>query len=175
MGSGRAKGLSELIPDVFPQERVADESLRSFSSSSKYTRALRMSDSGHEGWQLHVPSETDEKLDPSIKVSGQDWAPRPMGNHAISTIRIDHGYRADGCELTPNETRLQAELGWAIDWNKESIGKTVLLEPIEEWNLKRLALIGIEDANVVLWASESIRWNGQSVGYTSGDCYSVQG
>ena len=51
-----------------------------------------------------------------------DWQPRDFGD-----ARLEKAYRAMGHELSADETPLEAGLGFAIDWDKEFIGKAALV------------------------------------------------
>ena len=134
-------------------------------------RAIRLTYVGELGWELHVAAEQACQLWDALMTS--DPTLRPAGNNAISAMRIEKGYRALGHELSPEETPLEAGLGFAIDWDTDFIGKEALLTQKNQGGLtKRLVTLILEDTDAVLWGSEPILWNGKEVGYTTSAAYS---
>jgi 4-methylaminobutanoate oxidase (formaldehyde-forming) len=129
-------------------------------------RAIRISYVGELGWELHVAAKDATVLwDVLMPI-------RPIGNNAISAMRIEKGYRAIGHELSPDETPFEAGLGFAIDWGKSFIGKDALTEQKCAGVSKRLVNFVLSNPDAVLWGGEPIQWNGLEVGYTTSACYS---
>ena len=131
-------------------------------------RAIRLSYVGELGWELHLPSGNAPALWDVLFEIGA----RPIGNNAISVMRIEKSYRAYGHELSPDETPLEAGLGFAVCWEKDFLGKEALLAQKETGLKKRMINFVLEDASVKLWGSEPILCNGEVCGYTSSACFS---
>ncbi|NNE00596.1 MAG: FAD-dependent oxidoreductase [Pirellulaceae bacterium] len=129
-------------------------------------RAIRISYVGELGWELHVAAKD------AIVLWNRLQPIRPIGNNAISAMRIEKGYRAMGHELSPDETPLEAGLGFAIDWDKKFIGKDALVKQRNTGVSKRLVNFVLDNRDVVLWGGEPIQWNGIEVGYTTSAGYS---
>ena len=53
-------------------------------------------------------------------------------------MRIEKAFRAWGHELSTEETPLEAGLGFAIDWNKNFIGRDALIRQKKDGIRKRL-------------------------------------
>lgn len=83
--------------------------------------------------------------------SGSDFGISPIGNHAVSALRIEKGFRAMGHELSLDKTPLEAGLGFAIDWNTDFLGKEALLEQKQLGFIgmkKRLVCFVLEDSEI---------------------------
>jgi glycine cleavage system aminomethyltransferase T/glycine/D-amino acid oxidase-like deaminating enzyme len=129
-------------------------------------RAIRISYVGELGWELHVAAKDAVVLWDALQPI------RPIGNNAISAMRIEKAYRAIGHELSADETPLEAGLTFAIDWDKEFLGKSALLEQKQAGIQKRLVNFVLDDPAVILWGSEPILFDEEVVGYTASACYS---
>jgi len=129
-------------------------------------RAIRISYVGELGWELHVAADDAVDLWNGLQPM------RPIGNNAISTMRIEKGYRAMGHELSAAETPLEAGLSFAIDWDKDFVGKAALLAQQSAGVRKRLVHFVLDDRETMLWGGEPILWDGRVVGYTTSACYS---
>ncbi len=135
-------------------------------------RAIRISYVGEPGWELHVSAELADELYLAILELGQDVGIRPVGNLAISAMRIEKGFRAYGHELSPDENPFEAGLDWCLDWKKDFLGKSALSKLRDTRPQKRLVCFALRESDIVLWGKEPILLNGEKVGYTSSACYS---
>ena len=135
-------------------------------------RAARLSYVGEPGLELHVPRSRSSKLWSILLETGSPIGIRPCGVQAINTMRIEKAFRAYGHELSPAETPLQAGLGFAIDWTKDFLGKTALLEQKQRGVSQRLISLVLEDPEPNLWGSEPIFWDGEIAGYTTSAAWS---
>lgn len=129
-------------------------------------RAIRISYVGELGWELHVAAKDATVLWDALQPI------RPIGNNAISAMRIEKAYRAMGHELSPAETPLEAGLGFAIDWDKEFTGKAALVAQKQAGVRRRLVNFRLHNPDVVLWGGEPILAGGHIVGYTTSACFS---
>ena len=171
MGPNAPKVMQNFNPEVFGSDAATYGEVRRFEWQGIEINSLRISYVGEVGWELHVPKELTCALYDALLVAGEKFGIKPIGNHAISAMRIEKGFRAIGHELSPDETPLEAGLGFAINWEKEFIGKAALLNQKKEGVKKRLVNFVLEDHDTVLWGSEPILWNGTIVGYTTSAAY----
>ena len=172
MGPKAPEVLFRLDPTAFPLVSVPYGTTRCVSIDGVPVTALRISYVGEPGWELHVPvSETRLLLDMILR-SGLDFGCRPIGQYAVSTMRVEKGFCAYGHELSPDETPLHAGLEWTIDWGQDFLGKEALQKLQQTGLEKRLACFRLQDHELVLWGSEPILWNGEIAGYTTSACYS---
>lgn len=157
---------ADLTNDAFP---FAES--RELTVAGIPVRAIRLTYVGELGWELHVAPDQAPRLFDELLRAGQSFGIQPVGNHAISAMRIEKGYRAYGHELSAAETPLEAGLGFAVSWDKEFLGLEALLLQKESGVAKRLVCLVLNDPDVILWGGEPIMWDGQPAGYTSSACY----
>jgi 4-methylaminobutanoate oxidase (formaldehyde-forming) len=131
-------------------------------------RALRLTYVGELGWELHVPISAIGNVYDALMAAGATHHLRPIGYRALESLRLEKGYRAWSSDITPNDTPLEAGLGWALrNTNAGFIGAEALAcaGPLS----KRFAGFTLDDPSVVLVGRETILRNGVPVGYlTSG-------
>src|SRR4029079_541261 len=88
---------------------------------------------GELGWELHIPAgQAGMVYDAPIGVGG-DLGLTNAGHYAINSLRLEKGYRAWGAELSPDDTPLEAGLGFAVAWDKPGgfVGREALLKQRE--------------------------------------------
>jgi 4-methylaminobutanoate oxidase (formaldehyde-forming) len=136
-------------------------------------RAVRLTYVGELGWELHVPVSQAAQLYDALLAEGSAIGAANAGHYAINSLRLEKGYRAWGADISPDDTALEAGLGFAVAWNKETpfLGKEALLQQ-KQLGLKRLlAIFVLDDPEPVLWGGEPIYRDGQVVGYTTSGAY----
>ena len=94
------------------------------------------------------------------------------GSYAINTMRIEKAFRAWGHELSTDDTPLEAGLSFAIDWNKDFIGRDALIRQKKDGVKKRMLSFILQESNASLWGNEPIIFNGKIVGYTTSAAFS---
>ena len=146
--------------------------VREIEIAGPSVRALRITYVGELGWELHVPIAATGAVFDALMQAGKEFGIRPAGYRAIESLRLEKGYRAWGSDITPNNSPLEAGLGWAVKLGKdiEFIGRRRTQSMAWRSPLKkRLACFTVEERNVVLLGRETILRNGEPVGYlTSG-------
>lgn len=134
-------------------------------------RALRITYVGELGWELHLPADQMLTAYETLMEAGRDLGVTNAGHYAINSLRLEKGYRAFGSELSPDETPLEAGLGFALDWRKPFLGRDALLKQKENGLRKRLGILVLENPEPVLWGSEPVFRDGTRVGYTTSGSY----
>jgi 4-methylaminobutanoate oxidase (formaldehyde-forming) len=86
---------------------------------------------------------------------------------------LEKGYRAWGADISPDDTPLEAGLGFAIAWSKPVpfLGKNALLQQRQNGLKRRLVAFVLQDPGPMLWGGEPIYRNGVTVGYTTSGSY----
>jgi len=141
-----------------------------------YARVIanRLTYVGELGWELHIPSEFAQHVFDLVWKAGAAHGLKPAGYHALEHLRSERAYREYELDLTPEDTLLEAGLGFTIDWNKPGgfIGRDAVLHQKEAGPLsKRLVMFKLHDPAPVLYHEEPIRMNGNIVGYVSSGAY----
>ena len=133
--------------------------------------AVRITYVGELGWELHVPVEQLGMVHDALMSAGKEFKLANAGHYAINSLRLEKGYRAWGAELSPDDTPLEAGLGFAIDWKKEFLGREALQKQQAAGLKRRLVIFVLQDPEPVLWGSETIYRDGKAVGYTTSGSY----
>ncbi|MTI01923.1 FAD-dependent oxidoreductase [Roseibium sp. RKSG952] len=125
-------------------------------------RATRVSFVGELGWELTVANAEAPTLFNALKGAGG----HPLGHFTLDGCRLEKGFRHWGHELGPEVTPLEAGLGFTIDWNKDSIGKSALQAQREDGLHKRLVLMQVE-GDALMLHDEPVYEAGRHVGLTT--------
>ena len=87
---------------------------------------------GERGYELVAPSEAAGALWDAILAAGERFGIAPAGLGARDTLRTEMGYPLHGQDISLDVTPVQARLGWAVGWKKETFwGKDVLTQEKE--------------------------------------------
>ena len=92
-------------------------------------RASRVTYVGELGWELYIPTEFATGVFDVIVAAGAEFGLRLCGYHALNSLRMEKGYRHWGHDISPDDTPLEAGLGFVVAWNKPGgfIGREALL------------------------------------------------
>jgi glycine cleavage system T protein (aminomethyltransferase) len=75
---------------------------------------------GERGYELVVPVSAAIAVWDAVLAAGEPYGLQPAGLGARDTLRTEMGYALHGQDLSPDITPVQARLGWAVGWKKES-------------------------------------------------------
>src|SRR6185369_9113802 len=103
--------------------------------------------------------------------AGRDLGVVNAGHYAINSLRLEKGNRAWGADISPDDTALEAGLGFVIDWKKPFLGRDALLQQKQSGLKRQLVTFVLEDPEPILWGSEPIYRDNQAVGYTTSGSY----
>ena len=145
--------------------------LRRLRIAGAEVRALRITYAGELGWELHLPVGDAVAVFDALMAAGAAEGIRPVGYRALESLRLEKGYRAWSSDITPNDTPLEAGLGWAVKLGGSAafLGREALEAARGKPLAKRFAGFLLDDARAVLVGRETILRNGRPVGYlTSG-------
>ena len=141
-----------------------------------YARVLvnRLTYVGELGWELHIPTELAQGVFDLIIDAGADLGLKPAGYHALEHLRCERAYREYELDLTPEDTPLEAGLGFTVKLDKPSgfIGREALMRQKEAGALtKRLVMFKLKHPEPVLFHEEVIRLDDDIVGYISSGAF----
>jgi glycine cleavage system aminomethyltransferase T len=90
----------------------------------------------------------------------------PAGYYALDALRIEKGYRAWGRELTPDDTPLEAGMGFTVrlDTRGGFVGRDALVAQRARGLSRRLLLFALLEREAVAWGDEPIWRDGRLVG-----------
>jgi 4-methylaminobutanoate oxidase (formaldehyde-forming) len=136
-------------------------------------QAVRINYVGELGWELHIPAAQAALVYELLTKAGREFGAVNAGHYAINSLRLEKAYRAWGADVSPDDTALEAGLGFAISWKKSTpfLGKDALLTQKQTGLKRQLVTFVLNDPAPVLWGSEPIYRNGEPVGYTTSGSY----
>ena len=136
--------------------------------------AMRVTYVGELGWELHVPTEYAAGVYDDLMSAGADLGIRPVGLSAMSSLRLEKGYRDMGIDIDNTDNPIEAGLGFAVAWDKPGgfIGRDALLAAKAEGPPKdRVVGLLVDDTEADLFGNEPVYLNGTRVGYVRAAAY----
>jgi glycine cleavage system aminomethyltransferase T len=129
-------------------------------------RALRVTFVGEPGWELYCPAEYGAGLWRALWAAGREHGVRAAGYRAIDSLRLEKGYRVWAADITPDDSPLEAGLGFCVRADKDFVGADALRErPLT----RRLRCLVLDDPRAVALGNEPVRVDGAIAGrVTSG-------
>ena len=138
------------------------------------TLAVRVTYVGELGFELHVPAEYGAGVYDDLMTAGADLGVRPVGLAAMTSLRLEKGYRDFGVDIDNTDTPLAAGLGFAVAWDKPGgfVGRDALAKVRAE-GAPRNRVVGLvaQDPDVDLFGNEPVRRDGRWVGYVRAAAY----
>ena len=166
----RARDVLEAVTDSNVSNDVFKfASVREIEIAECPVRALRITYMGELGWEIHVPIKFSGQVYDALMQSGGKHDISNAGYRAIESLRLEKGYRAWSTDITPNDSPLEAGLGWAVKLNTSTpfLGRAAT-EAIASRPLnKQLCCFVLDGAENVLHGRETIIRNGEIVGYVT--------
>jgi aminomethyltransferase len=93
---------------------------------------------GERGYELVVPASAAEAVWDAVLAAGEPYGLQPAGLGARDTLRTEMGYPLHGQDLSSSITPVQARLGWAVGWKKETFFGADALRAEKQAGPKRL-------------------------------------
>lgn len=134
-------------------------------------RASRITYVGELGWELYVARDGAGAVYDAIVEDGIQHGLQHAGFLALDSLRMEKGYRHWSHDVTPDDTPLEAGLGFAVNFKKAGgfIGREALQAQRERGLSRRLVQFALADPEPLLYHDEPIWRNGVLVGsITSG-------
>jgi heterotetrameric sarcosine oxidase gamma subunit len=163
MGPRARDVLARVSPADLGSAAFPYGSVRDIAVAGVSVRAIRVSYAGELGWELYAPAARAPEVWDALTATGDVT---PAGYYALDALRIEKGYRAWGRELTPDDTPLEAGLGFTVRWDKPGgfVGREALLAQRARGVSRRLLLFALEEPEAVAWGDEPIYTGGRVVG-----------
>jgi glycine cleavage system aminomethyltransferase T len=160
-----------LVPLTSDPLDVGYMRMRELAIGDVPVRALRVTFVGEVGWELYCPSEYGAGLWRTVWEAGREHGLMAGGYRAIDSLRLEKGYRVWAADITPDETPLEAGLGFCVRDDRSFVGADGLREPD-----RRLRCLVLEDPRSVALGNEPVRVGDEVCGrVTSGGYgYTVQ-
>ncbi len=141
-----------------------------------YARALcvRITYLGELGYELYVSADQAIHVYDRLVEVGARYGLRHAGLKALSSLRLEKGYRDYGHDIDNTDSVLEAGLGFAVALDKPGgfIGRDAVVARKAEGPLqRRLLQVRLGDPNEMLFHGEIVRRDGVAVGYVRAGSY----
>src|SRR5262249_33830267 len=149
-----ARALLERLTDVdLGQRAFPFGTVQEICVAHAVVRAMRISYVGESGWELYAPTEHAGAVYDALVAAGGGVGLRDAGYYALDSLRLEKGYRAWGREVTPDDTPLEAGLGFAVAFDKPGgfLGRDALLDQRHKGVRKRLVMFSLDDPRAFPW------------------------
>jgi aminomethyltransferase len=93
---------------------------------------------GERGYELVVPADAAVAVWDAVLSAGEPYGLQLAGLGARDTLRTEMGYPLHGQDISPTITPVQARLGWAVGWKKETFFGADALRAEKQAGPKRL-------------------------------------
>ena len=133
--------------------------------------ALRVSYVGELGWELWTPTEYGQRLWETLQEAGDDLGLRPMGGGALSSMRLEKGYRLWGTDIDTDSNPFEAGLPFAVDMDTEFIGKDALETVREEGIDSKITPLTLDDSTDIMLSGRPVLKDGEAIGYVQAGNY----
>jgi glycine cleavage system aminomethyltransferase T/glycine/D-amino acid oxidase-like deaminating enzyme len=130
--------------------------------------AVRVTYVGELGYELHVPAEYGAGVYDDLMAAGADLGVRPVGLAAMTSLRLEKGYRDFGVDIDNTDSPLAAGLGFAVAWDKPGgfTGREALLKERAAGPPRtRVVGLAVADPAVDLFGNEPVMHDGSWAGY----------
>ncbi len=166
--------LASISPDDFSHAGFAFGTAREVSIGYATLYALRLTYVGELGWELYVPMPFALPVYDALIAAGQQHGLAHCGYHTLNSLRIEKAYRDWSHDIGPDDSPLQAGLGFCCAWDKPGgfIGREALLDQRAlDLPRRRLVQFLLEDPQVLVYHNEPIYRDGKRVGLTTSAMY----
>jgi heterotetrameric sarcosine oxidase gamma subunit len=141
-----------------------------------YARVLciRITYLGELGYELYIPAEQAVHVYDRLVAAGEAVGLRHAGLKALSSLRMEKGYRDYGHDIDNTDSVLEAGLGFAVALDKPGgfIGRDAVLARKAAGPLtRRLVQVLLTDPEPMMFHAEVVRRNGRPLGYVRAASY----
>jgi 4-methylaminobutanoate oxidase (formaldehyde-forming) len=135
---------------------------------------IRITYVGELGYELYVPAEQAIGLYDRLVAAGEGHGLRHAGLKALSSLRMEKGYRDYGHDIDNTDGVLEAGLGFAVDLDKpggfvgrEAVAARKAAGPLT----RRLVQVLVKDPEPLMFHAEVVHRDGVPVGYVRSASY----
>jgi glycine cleavage system aminomethyltransferase T/glycine/D-amino acid oxidase-like deaminating enzyme len=135
---------------------------------------IRITYLGELGYELHIPAEQALHVYDRLVEAGAAFGLRHAGLKALSSLRMEKGYRDYGHDIDNTDTVLEAGLGFAVALDKPGgfIGRDAVAAQKATGKLtKRLVQVLLADPEPLMFHAEIVRRDGVPAGYVRAASY----
>ena len=170
--------LASLCDDDLSNEGFRYLTARDIEVADVPCFAARVTYVGELGWELYPPTEFAVRLWDRLIEAGAPHGLLPAGYRAIDSLRLEKGYRSWGADITPDDSPLEAGLGFAVAFDKDAefLGRDAVRRLRDEGVTRHLRCLTLADPRSSTLGNEPVRVGDEivaritsgGIGYTVG-------
>jgi glycine cleavage system T protein len=173
MGPRSRQLLAELTDADLSNEAFPFATAQEIDVAYARPLAVRMSFVGELGWELYIPTEFSSNVFDALMDAGEKYDLKLVGLHALDSLRLEKGYKHWGADITPDDTPLEAGLGYCVKMDKgDFIGREALKRQLESGLKRKLVTFTIEDPEPLIYHDEPIYRDGKPISENTHGSYS---
>ncbi|XP_063973708.1 sarcosine dehydrogenase, mitochondrial [Diachasmimorpha longicaudata] len=139
--------------------------------NSNLVRAFRLSFVGELGYELHIPSQSCEKVFKALMEAGKVYGMKLAGFRAMYSLSCEKGYHLWNCDLRMDDNPVEAGLGYVCRRQGEYNGKKAVEKLRNSGVTKKMVHLHVKSP-VRLWGLEAVYRDDEIVGYLRRGDYS---
>ncbi len=133
---------------------------------------IRITYVGELGYELYVPADQASHVYGRLIAGGAEFGLRHAGLKALSSLRMEKGYRDYGHDLDNTDNVCEAGLGFTVDLGRRFVGRdAIAAQKAAGPPHRRLAQILLTDPEPLLFHAEVVHRNGEPVSYIRAASY----
>jgi 4-methylaminobutanoate oxidase (formaldehyde-forming) len=135
---------------------------------------IRITYIGELGYELYIPAEQATHVYDRIAAAGAEFGLVHAGLKALSSLRMEKGYRDYGHDIDNTDGPYEVGLGFALDLKKPQgfIGKEAVVAQKQRGPLtRRLVQVLVKDPQPLMFHAEVLHRDGVPVGYVRAASY----
>ena len=135
---------------------------------------IRITYLGELGYELYIPAEQAVHVYDQIVAAGEEFGLTHAGLKALSSLRMEKGYRDYGHDIDNTDGPNEVGLGFALDLKKPEgfIGKeAVLAQKARGPLMRRLVQVLVKDPQPLMFHAEVVHHDDAPVGYVRAASY----
>jgi 4-methylaminobutanoate oxidase (formaldehyde-forming) len=160
--------LAAVTGDDVSDAALGYRSVREIQIGFARVTCARITYVGELGYELYVPTEQAVHVYDRIVAAGIPLGLRHVGLSALSSLRLEKGYRDYGHDIDNTDDPFEVGLGFAVAMDKPGgfIGRDAVAERRAAGPLtQRLVSIRLTDPDAMLFHAEPVLRDGVAVGY----------
>jgi 4-methylaminobutanoate oxidase (formaldehyde-forming) len=158
---------ADLSNDAFPFRTA-----RSIDIGFARALCVRITYLGELGYELYIPVEQATHVYDRLVEAGDPVGLTHAGLKALSSLRMEKGYRDYGHDIDNTDSVLEAGLGFAVDLDHDFIGREAVEKKKAEGPLtRRLLQVLVSDPEPMMYHAEPVLRDGKPVGYVRAASY----
>jgi 4-methylaminobutanoate oxidase (formaldehyde-forming) len=158
--------LASLSPDDWSDAAFPYLTARYLEVACSRVLVARVTYVGELGYELHVPADQAVPVWEALVEGGAEHGLRQTGLLAMSSLRLEKGYRDYGVDIENTDDPLVAGLAFAVAWDKPGgfIGRDALVARRGD-RTARMVHVLLDDPQPVLRGGEPLVHDGEWIGY----------